>query len=61
MMKNNFYFTLKALSVVKKNDLRRKLNFSAKLMTSQTEKQIITIHILPSILRIKGKQAIKFG
>ena len=30
-------------------------------MTSQTRKQIITIHILPNISRSKGNQAIKFG
>ena len=30
-------------------------------MTSQTRKQIITIHILPNISRKKGNQAIKFG
>ena len=29
-------------------------------MTSQIGEQIITIHILPSISRIKGNQAIKF-
>ena len=30
-------------------------------MTSQTEQQIITIHILPNIARNKGNQAMKFG
>ena len=30
-------------------------------MTSQTEQQIITIHILSNISRSKGKQTIKFG
>ena len=30
-------------------------------MTSQTGQQIITKHILPNILRSKGKQKIKFG
>ena len=30
-------------------------------MTSQTRKQIITIHILPNISRRKSNQAVKFG
>ena len=30
-------------------------------MTSQTGKQIITIHVLPDISRSKGSQAMKFG
>ena len=30
-------------------------------MTSQTGKQIITIHILPNISRNKDKQRMKFG
>ena len=30
-------------------------------MMSQTGQQIITIHILPSISRIKGNQAMKYG
>ena len=30
-------------------------------MTSQTEQQIITKHVLSNILRNKGNQAIKFG
>ena len=30
-------------------------------MTPQTGQQIITIHILPNILRSKGNQAMKFG
>ena len=30
-------------------------------MTSQTEQRIVTIHILPHILRSKGNQAIKFS
>ena len=30
-------------------------------MTSQTEQRIVTIHILPHILRRKGNQAIKFS
>ena len=30
-------------------------------MTSQPRKQIIAIHILPNISRIKGNQTMKFG
>ena len=30
-------------------------------MTSQTGQEIITIHILPNISRIKGNQVMKFG
>ena len=30
-------------------------------MTSQPEKQVIAIHMLPNISRSKGNQAIKFG
>ena len=30
-------------------------------MTSQTGQQILTIHILSNISRIKGSQALKFG
>ena len=30
-------------------------------MTSQTEKQVIAVHIFPNILRNKGNQTMKFG
>ena len=30
-------------------------------MTSSTGKQIITIHILPNVLKSKGDQSMKFG
>ena len=30
-------------------------------MTSQTGKQVVSIHILPNILRSKDNQAVKFG
>ena len=30
-------------------------------MTSQTEQEIITIHVLPNISKSKGSKAIKFG
>ena len=74
MMKNAFYFTLKALVVLKifkflsqlfdhveKNGLIRKIRLIFKFMTSQSGKQAITIHILPNISKIKGNQTMKFG
>ena len=33
----------------------------SKFITSQTEKQIIAIHILPNISKSKGNQAMKVG
>ena len=73
MMKNAFYFMLKALFVLeilaflswlfgyagKRLDKKAKVN--SKFMTSQTGQQIITIHILPNISRSKGNQGIIFG
>ena len=38
-----------------------KLKFISKCMTSQTGKQIITIHILPNISRSKGNQTMELG
>ena len=77
MMKNYFYFILKALFVLK---ILRYLNFcpdflghvgklldrkairlTSNLMTSETGKQIIAIQIFPSILRSKNNQTIKYG
>ena len=75
MMKNPFYLTLKAGSVVdiffissfcldflvmQKNGLMRK-RLVAELMTSQLGKQTIAIHIWPNILRSKGNQTMKSG
>ena len=73
-MKNAFYFMLKALfvlgiftflpwlfSYVKRPSLIRKLKFISKFITSQTEQQIITIHLLPNISRSKSNHAMKFG
>ena len=72
-MKNAFYFTLKALFVLKifkflawlfghvKNGLIRKIRLISKLMTSQPGKQTIAISISPNILVSKGNQIIKFG
>ena len=50
-MKNAIYFLLKARFVLE----------TSKFMTSQTRKQIITIHTLPNISRIKDNQTMKFG
>ena len=74
MMKNDFYFTLKALFVLKifkffdltflamyKNGLVRKIRLILKFMTSQPGFQTIAIHTFPNISRSKGNQAIKFG
>ena len=41
--------------------LMRKLRLISKFMTSYPGKQIITIHIFPSISRSKGNQVMKFG
>ena len=41
--------------VVQKNGMIRKIKLIAKFMTSQPEKQIIAIHILPNISSNKGK------
>ena len=67
LMKNVFYFILKAPFVLKifwlcrKNGLIRKIKLISKLMTSHPGTQAITMHILPNILRSKGNQTIKFG
>ena len=39
----------------------QKLTLITQYMTSLTEQQIVTIHILPNILRSKGNQAIEFS
>ena len=65
MMKNAFYFTLKALFILKifkkKNDLIRKIRSILKSMTSQLGKQIIATQILHNISRSKGNQTMKCG
>ena len=68
MMKNAFYFILKALFVLKKKSLIMKKNIligkvrlSSRYMTSQLGKQTIAMHILPNIFRSKGNQTMKFG
>ena len=74
MIKNAFYFLLKALFVLKifkffiatfrlcrKNDLIRKITLTSKFITSQPGLQTIAKHILPNISQSKGNQAMKFG
>ena len=77
MTKNAFYFMLKLYSflrylhfcpeilVTQKDGLISvrliRLWLISKFMTSKTGQQIITIHILPNILRSKGNQSMKFG
>ena len=72
-MKNAFYFTLKALFVLKysnfcldflvlqKNDLIREIRLILKFMSSKSGKQIIIIHILLNISRSKDNQTMRFG
>ena len=38
----------------------KKLRLISKFMARSTEKQIITIHVLPNIPRSKGNQTMKF-
>ena len=74
MLKNAFYFMLKAVFALeifnfssrlfllyaeKQLDKKAKVNF--KIKTSQTGHQIITIRILSNISRSKGNQSVKFG
>ena len=73
VMKNAFYFILKALFVlkissfchgvlvIKKNGLIRKIRLILKFMTSQPGLQTIAIHIFPNISQCKGNQTMKFG
>ena len=44
-----------------KKSLIRKLGLISKFMTSQADKHIITIHVLPNISISKDDQAMKFG
>ena len=41
--------------------LHKKVKFISKSMTSENDKQIITIHMLPNTLRIKSNQTLKFS
>ena len=72
-MKNVFYFSLKALFVLKifkflsclfghvENGLIGKMRLNSKFMTSQHRKQAIAMQILSNISRIKGNQAMKLS
>ena len=72
MIKNAFYFILKALFFLevfnfcimnfwscRKNGLIRKIRIISKFMTSQPGYQTIEIHILPNISRRKSNQTMK--
>ena len=74
MMKNAFYFILKALFVEKifkffamtfwscrKNGSIRKVRLISKSLTSRRGKQTIEVHILSNFWRSKGNQAMNFG
>ena len=74
MIKNTIYFMLKVLFVLKmfkffswlfdhvgKRLNIRKVEFISKFITSQTSKQMITIHILLKISITEGNQEMKFG
>ena len=74
MMKNAFYFILKALFVLKifkffvttfgscrKNGLIREIRLTSKFMTSQYGLQTIAIHIFPTISQGNGDQRMKLG
>ena len=74
MMKNAFYFILKALSILKifkflsrhfghvwKMAWLNRLKLTSKFMTSQPGFQAIPMLILPNISQSKGSQTIKFG
>ena len=43
------------------NNFIRKIRLISKFVTSQPGKKTIVIHVLPSILRNKDNQGIKFG
>ena len=73
MMKNAFYFTIKALFILNifqflswpfghvEKLLIRKIRLISILMTSQHGKQTIAIHILPNSSRKKGNHTMKFS
>ena len=45
---------------MQKNGLMKKIRLISEFMTSQPEKQIIAIHILPCISRSEDNQTVKF-
>ena len=55
------HFSLDFLVMYKKPGLIRSLRLLPKFMTSQAGQKVVTIHILPNILRSKGNHAMKFG
>ena len=73
VMKNTFYFILKALFVLEifivlslifvlvENELIRRLRLISKFMTLQTGQKIITVHILPNISWKTCNHAMKFS
>ena len=75
MMKNAFYFILKALFVLKifkflswhlghvekTAYIIKKIKLISKFLTSEPGQQTITMYILPNISRSKGKHTLKFG
>ena len=73
MIKNTFYFTSKALFILKifkflswlfghvAKRLIRKTRLISDSMTSKPDQQTIVIHILPNISRNKGNGTMKFG
>ena len=74
MMKNAFYFILKALFCPqdilvfvttfwssRKNGLIKKIRLTSKLMTSPPGLQAIAIHILPNISQRNGNQTLRYG
>ena len=73
LQKEPFYFTLKALIVLKifkflsllfnhvEKRLDKKDKYSSKSMTSHPGKETIATHMLTTISRSKGNQGIKFG
>ena len=68
-----FYFTLKAISVLKifkflscpfgqvENRMIREVRLTSKFVASQPWKQIIAMHMLPNISRSKGNEALEYG
>ena len=74
LMANAFYFTFKALFILKifqflslpfghvrKMGLIRRIRLTSKFMASQPGLQTIVIHILLNISQSKGNQTMKFG
>ena len=72
-MKNAFYFTSKALFLLKifkfcldflvlwQNGLIGKIRLIAEFITSQPGKQTVVIHVVSNILRNKDNQVMRFG